>query len=142
MFECSFLASLTHWIDTKLSGWLRLIFTCKGQLKFIFVEQLDTVCGCCGIQGLYFAYSVASALFFPHSNPGIGHTDCINRRQRKKGHSCAWGKHLQYYCYYWTKCFNNDIVKKLLNRKSIRINLIECLRAYSFIRFLPVILDH
>lgn len=29
MFECSFLASLTHWIDTKLSGWLRLIFTCK-----------------------------------------------------------------------------------------------------------------
>ncbi|XP_029197808.2 anaphase-promoting complex subunit 2-like [Acropora millepora] len=29
VFECSFLASLTHWIDTKLSGWLRLIFTCK-----------------------------------------------------------------------------------------------------------------
>ena len=88
MFECSFLASLTHWIDTKLSGWLRLIFTCKGQLKFIFVEQLDTVCGYCGIQGLYFAYSIDLAPLFPHSNPGIGHTDCINRRQRKKGHSC------------------------------------------------------
>ena len=34
-------------------------------------------------------FSIALAPLFPHSNPGIGHTDCINRRQRKKGHSCG-----------------------------------------------------
>ena len=42
-FESSFLASLLHWIDAELSGWLLLIFQTQGTISFSVSSRKLTI---------------------------------------------------------------------------------------------------